>query len=343
MEKSISTKILVIGLLFLFLGASVFTTTSAQNNQTGSSGTLSRGGSIVWSENFDSYVAGTLLGGQGGWFPWDNAPSADANVTNVQSLSPANSAEIMGTSDMVHEWTDINYGNCTFSAWTYVPADFVGQNYLILLSLYGGSASKWDLQIYFDAETLMLKDYDSINETPYVIGEWSEIRVEIDFVNDWQNVYYNDVLWLSKSWTQGTSGGGYLEFAAIDLWANGATAVYWDDMSIWATEGPAEEPELEIGTITGPIGVKTTIKNIGNAPATNVSWEITLDGGTILLGKTKTDTIASLAADGSAEIKIPFVLGIGKTVITVTATCDEGPTASKDQNATVLLFFVLIK
>jgi hypothetical protein len=341
MKKSCSRKILVIGLLFLFLGASAFTTTtSAQNNQTGSSGTLSR--NVTWSENFDSYPVGPL-GGTGGWFPWDNDPAANANVTSVQSLSPANSVEIKGTSDMVHQWTGITHENCTFRAWAYVPADFVGQNYLILLSLYGGTASKWDLQIYFDAETLMLKDYDSINETPYVIGEWAEIRVEIDFVADWQNVYYNDVLWLSKSWTQGTSGGGYLELGGVDLWANGATTVYWDDMSIWATEGPAEEPALEIGPITGPIGVKTTVKNIGNAPATNVSWEITLEGGFILVGKTKADTIGPLAADGSAEVKIPFVLGFGKTVITVTAECNEGKTASKAQNATVLLFFVLIK
>jgi len=328
--------------LFLFLGASLFTTTSAQNNQTGISGSLSRGGSTIWSENFDSYGAGTLLGGQGGWFPWENAPAADANVTNVQSHSPANSVEIKGTCDMVHEWDNVNTGNCTFRAWAYVPADFDGSIYIILLSLYAGSASKWDLQIHFNSATLMLEDYDSVNATPYVIDGWGEVRVEIDFINDWQKVYYNDLLWLSKSWTQGTSGGGVLALDAVDLWGESGTAVYYDDLSVWATEAPSQ-PELEIGSITGPIGVTATINNIGTAPATNVSWEITLNGGFILLGKTKTGTIATLAVDGSAEVKIPFVLGFGKTVITATATCDEGPTASKDQNATVLLFLVLIK
>jgi len=189
----------------------------------------------------------------------------------------------------------------------------------------------------------MLEDYDSANATPYVIDGWGEVRVEIDFVNDWQDVYYNDVLWLSKSWTNGTSTGGILALDAVDLWGESGTAVYYDDLSVWATEGSSEEPELEIGLISGPIGVTATINNIGTAPATNVSWDITLDGGIILLGKTKTDTIAEIAVDGSAEIKIPFVLGFGKTVITVTAECNEGKTASKAQNATVLLFFVLIK
>jgi hypothetical protein len=342
MKRSYSRKILAIGLLFLFLGASAFTTASAQNNQTGISGTLSRGGSTVWSENFDSYVAGSLLGGQGGWFTWENGTTNNANVTNIQSRSPANSVEIKGVSDMVHEWTGIKYVNCTLRAWAYVPADFTGTNYLILLSQYSGSSSKYDLQIYFKGETMELCDEDSINTTPYAIGEWGEIRVEIDFVNDWQQVYYNDVLWLSKSWTKGVNNG-ILELDAVDLWNNDGTAIYWDDLSIWAADAPPNTPELQIGSIAGPIGVKTTIKNIGTGAATNVSWTIALDGGFILVGKNKTDTIASLAVSGTADIKIPFVLGFGKTVITVTATCDEGPTANKEQNATVLLFFVLIK
>ena len=311
---------------------------AAQNNQTGDSGTLSRG--VVWSENFDSYVAGTTLGGQGGWFPWDNAPAADANVSSVQSLSPANSVEIMGSSDMVHEWTGITHGNCTFSAWAYVPNDFVGQNYLILLSLYNGGSSKWDLQIYFDSDTATLRDYDSINETPYVIGGWGEIRVEINFDTDWQDVYYNDVLWLSKSWTNGTSGGGILELDAVDLWANGGTPIYWDDMSIWATEAPAE-PVLEIGTITGGFGLKTTVKNTGAINATNVNWTIALDGKLVFLGKSSTGTITSLAVGAEEPIKAGFILGFGKTNIVVSATCDEGKTAEKSATAFVLGPFVL--
>jgi hypothetical protein len=330
-------KAILIGVMLLF-GASVFTTTtSAQNNQTGS-GTLSRG--LIWSENFDSYTAGTLLGGQGGWFPWDNAPSADANVTNVQSHSPANSVEIKGICDMVHEWENVNTGNCTFRTWAYVPADFEGSIYIILLSLYNGGSSKWDLQIHFNSDTLMLEDYDSTNATPYVIDGWGEVRVEIDFINDWQKVYYNDVLWLSKSWTEGTSTPGILELDAVDLWGESGSAVYFDDLSVWATEAPIE-PELEIGTITGGFGVKASVKNTGAGDATNVNWTIALDGKLIFLGKSSTGTIASLAAAGEEPIKAGFILGFGKTNIVVSATCDEGKTAEANATAFVLGPFVL--
>lgn len=342
MEKRYTKKIVVIGVLFLLLGASFLTFASATNETKKSNIPLSRDGSIVWEDNFDSYTAGTLLGGQGGWFPWENDPNADANVTNDQSRSPSNSAELKGTSDMVREWEDVKYGNCTLRAWAYVPADFEGQNFLILLSLYGGAASKWSLQIYFDSETFMLRDYDSINETPYVIDDWGEIRVEIDFINDWQDVYYNDVLWLSKSWTEGATGGGILQLGAVDLWANGASVVYWDDLSVWATDAP-NEPELKVESVQGPIGVTATVKNTGVAPATNVNWTMSLDGGLILIGKTASGSIPEILPGGSAEIKIPFVIGFGKTVIAITAECDEGASVSASQEATVLLFLVLIK
>lgn len=106
----------------------------------------------------------------------------------------------------------------------------------------------------------------------------------------------------------------------------------------------ATAPVLEIETIKGPIGVKATIKNTGDAAATNVSWNIAFTGGTIFFGGAKNGTIASIdAAGGIGTAKIPFVLGFGKSVIGVSVTCDQGASASKEQNATVLLFLVLTK
>jgi hypothetical protein len=330
-------KAILIGAMLLF-GASVFSTmTSAQNYQPGTD-ISSR--SFSWSDNFDSYAAGSLLGGQGGWFPWEDDPAADANVTNIQSHSPSNSVEIKGGCDMVHRWENVNYGNCTFRVWAYVPADFDGSIYIILLSLYNGASSKWDLQIHFNSATFMLEDYDSSNATPYVIDGWGEVRVEIDFVNDWQKVYYNDLLWLSKSWTQGTSGGGVLALDAVDLWGEAGTQVYYDDVSVWGMEAPSQ-PELEIGPITGGFGLKSSVKNTGLGDATNIVWNITLDGKLVFLGKSSSGTIASMTPAGEEIIKAGFILGFGKTNIVVTATCNEGKTAEKTASGFVLGPFIL--
>ncbi|MFA5102543.1 MAG: hypothetical protein WC525_05275, partial [Candidatus Thermoplasmatota archaeon] len=102
-------------------------------------------------------------------------------------------------------------------------------------------------------------------------------------------------------------------------------------------------PALEITSIAGPIGVTATIKNTGDAPATTVDWDIAFTGGFILLGGAKSGSIPQIGVGEAADAKIPFVIGFGKSVIGVNVTCAEGATASKTQNATVLLIFVLTK
>ncbi len=88
-------------------------------------------------------------------------------------------------------------------------------------------------------------------------------------------------------------------------------------------------------TIKGGLGVSATIQNNGTTAVTNMSWSIELNGGSILLGKSKTGTIATLAAGEIATVK-DFIFGFGKTTITVTAGSTEA-TAT----ATVVLFFVI--
>jgi len=95
-------------------------------------------------------------------------------------------------------------------------------------------------------------------------------------------------------------------------------------------------PAIEIGAITGGLfKVKAVIENNGAVAATNVSWGIDLAGGLIILGKASSGTIPTIAAGGTATITSKMIVGFGKTVITVTAD-----TATKSQNATVLLVFI---
>ena len=123
--------------------------------------------------------------------------------------------------------------------------------------------------------------------------------------------------------------------------------VYWTAISpatdmAFKLYGPeTAAPELAIESIAGGFGVSAAIKNIGDADATNVTYTITLDGGLIILGKETTNSIPTIAAGASEAIKAGFILGIGKTTITISASCDEGATASATATGTVLLFFVL--
>jgi len=95
-----------------------------------------------------------------------------------------------------------------------------------------------------------------------------------------------------------------------------------------------EVPPITI-MIKGGLGVSVTIKNTGNTTLTDLSWTITLDGKMIFLGKTKGDTIASLAPGASVTVK-DFVIGFGKTGIAVNVGA-----AQASATGTVLLFLVV--
>lgn len=103
------------------------------------------------------------------------------------------------------------------------------------------------------------------------------------------------------------------------------------------------KPQFAIENITGGLfKIKTSIKNTGLVPATNITWNITLTGGLILSGRQTTGSIATLDVNGTQDISSKAILGFGKTVITVSASID-GFNATRDQNATVRLFFIRMK
>lgn len=185
-----------------------------------------------WIENFDGYAAGSGLHGQGGWHGWDGSPAADAFVTNAQSLSHPNSVAIAGPSDMVHEY-DESAGIWVFTAWQYIPTGFSGQTYFILLNTYNdGGPYNWSCQVSFNSNgNVVLSDGDG-GTLPMIIGQWVELRVEINLDQDLQIFYYNGQMLYQKSWTNGVSGGGLLQFGAVDLFANGASSVYYDNLSL---------------------------------------------------------------------------------------------------------------
>ncbi len=183
-----------------------------------------------WSENFDSYPNGTDLHGVGGWHGWDGAAGATAFVTDAQSLSSPHSVDINGPSDLVHEY-DAAGGQWTYIAWQYIPGSFSGTTYFIINNLYNdGGPYNWSIQIPFDATSGLMTDDYSGDLQPFITDQWVEIRVEIDLDADFREVYYNGALFSSWTWT--TDVDSVLEIGAVDLFANGASSVYYDNLSL---------------------------------------------------------------------------------------------------------------
>lgn len=98
-------------------------------------------------------------------------------------------------------------------------------------------------------------------------------------------------------------------------------------------------PQLHIENITGGLfKVKATIKNTGFVDADHVQWSMTLQGGAFI-GQQAGGTLLGIPAGEERTVSSDLILGLGKTVITVTVSC-EGSQDAKDQNAVILLFFI---
>lgn len=221
---------------------------------------------IVWSDNFDSYATGSQLHGQGGWKGWDNSPAAGALASGAQFASAPNSAEILGASDLVHTYSGANSGPFAYIAWSFVPVGMTGTSYFILLNTYNdGGPYNWSVQVELNgASNQVVNTGVSGGTLPLVRGQWVQLRVEIDLTADTQSFFYNNALLYQGSWSGEVSGGGALNIAAVDLFANGASAVYYDNMVL--ASGQAEI---------------TLTKTVGTVPATCAPTSaITVPAGT---------------------------------------------------------------
>jgi hypothetical protein len=100
-------------------------------------------------------------------------------------------------------------------------------------------------------------------------------------------------------------------------------------------------PVLTIGNITGGLlRVKTTVTNIGEAAAEGVMWNISVAGGLIFSGKESSGTISTLNISEEHSLASKLIFGFGKVVITVTATVPGQVPVTRDQNASIRLFFI---
>ena len=90
-------------------------------------------------------------------------------------------------------------------------------------------------------------------------------------------------------------------------------------------------------------GVHAVIHNVGLVNATGVRWSITLDKGLVLFGKKIEGVMAQpMFPDQSIIVKIPLVIGWGKTHITVTVNASNANTTNDTAYGNIMGFKVTI-
>ncbi|MDH7507680.1 MAG: PKD domain-containing protein [Candidatus Thermoplasmatota archaeon] len=110
--------------------------------------------------------------------------------------------------------------------------------------------------------------------------------------------------------------------------------IAYDYTTVYVSE--VLEPDLDIGKISGGLGISALIRNFGTANATDVQWRISLSG--FVFPKEKQGVIGTIIKSGQEKINTK-IFGFGKITITVNATCAEGSTAEKTATGKVFTIF----
>ena len=185
-----------------------------------------------WYDGFESYPAGGGLHGLGGWMGWNDDPAFDAVVNDLYAFAGTQSLAVAGNADIVQSFSGYTNGIWNLVTWMLIPGNFIGETYFIALNTYQpNGAQNWSVQVRFSGG-LIQTDSAGGETMPYVTDQWAEVRLVIDLQSNLQTFYYNGAVLYQASWTEGVSGGGALDIGAIDLFANGASEVFYDEMSL---------------------------------------------------------------------------------------------------------------
>lgn len=201
----------------------------------------SAGGGAPWFENFDSYSTGQNMHGVGGWQGWDNDAGATAFTSDRQFLSGPNSLDVAGPTDIVQSFTGVTDGAWFLRTMVYVPSSMQDTSWFILLNSFthgNPTGRNWSTQVQFDGIAGTVNDVDgggTSTPQPLIRDQWVELLYEIDLDNDTFSASYNGVQFVAGPWSQ----GGQTSIEAIDLFADGAPSVFYDDMSLTAVPAPA--------------------------------------------------------------------------------------------------------
>jgi parallel beta-helix repeat protein len=179
------------------------------------------------------------------------------------------------------------------------------------------------------AYTFTSNTTDPDNDPVYYLWNWGDGNM-----SDWMGPYTSGII-VNATHIWGSAGTYKIKVKAKDT--SSVEADWSEELQVTITE----QPRFEITLIKGGFGVSAIIKNNGPIDATNVAWSIVLDDGFILKGNETTGTIDSLVAGAEQTIKSGLIIGLGRTVITVHATCDEESEVTRTADGFVFVVFVI--
>lgn len=191
----------------------------------------------AFTDNFDAYMTGSSIIGQGGWMGWDNSPAHNATVV-AGGLSAPNRVFVTGDADIV-KMASLETSTRSLNVVrtkVLVPNTSVGDTYIILLNRYQhGGPYSWSVQLRMNAAQGVIQENrtGSGPSLPLTTNQWKEIRCEIDSENNVVSVFYDGQHLVTQPWKIPGDPNAESRLAAVDLYSDNPNSVaYYDDLRV---------------------------------------------------------------------------------------------------------------
>ncbi|HRI44648.1 MAG TPA: dockerin type I domain-containing protein [Fimbriimonadaceae bacterium] len=269
----------------------------------------------LWHENFDSYLTGSQIIGQGGWQGWDNSPSANAQVV-AGGLTPPNRIQVTGTTDIVQTFTGLTSGRYVMRAMQFVPPSSVGDTYFIIQNRYQHFGPyAWSVQLRCNASQGIIEENRSGPgpTLPLVTGQWKEVRCEIDLDFDTVRIYYDNQLLTTQPWKVPGDANALTNIGALDLYSAAPNSLaFYDDISLAKLdrEDIDQIVQFEVRTPSGGVLETREIATSGEEYS--------------FLTSRAAGEVVQITAKGSHWLKHAVTTTLGQTVTTVHLSMKNG-------------------
>jgi len=263
----------------------------------------------TFSDNFDSYTAGSAMAAQSGgaWTTWSNAPGGteDVLVSNTNSVSGDNSVyfttsvQAGGPTDLVKNFGVMNTGQFSIEWNMLVESGKAGYFNFQRNATIGQT---WAMDCFFaDNGDLIINNQDGLNfNASYTQGNWFNFRMDINFNSNVWEVFIDDV-------SVGSFANPVNQIASIDIYPTDQNApyscgYYMDDFQYTVTpyvlpslNGAATFVSFDAGAIAGAVVTpKVKIRNLGSTTINTATIDVDYNGNNITQNLTSLN-LASLA------------------------------------------------
>ena len=285
----------------------------------------------TFSDNFDSYTAGSYLGPQsaGAWTTWSNAPGGteDVLVSNADALSGANSLYFASTvsgggpTDLVHNFGVLNTGQFSLEFNIKVEAGKAAY-FNLQRNVTIGDVWAMDCNFADNGDLIILNQSGLYFTSTYTQNQWFNFRMEINFNSNVWEVFIDDV-------SVGSFANPENQIASIDIFPVDqntpfSAGYFIDDFQYTVTpytlptvNGAANLLSYNQGNLVGTaVTPNVTIRNLGVDIITSATVTVDYNGTNI----SNDFTGLNLASLASTTLVMPSTLSLVAGSNTMTAT-----------------------